>query len=321
MSSSGQRTQLKLVTVGDFDPQADTGIEYDFIGRVIAGRYTVQEHIGGVVLGCLALVNSACAAEPIDSTLAEDGITEGSSTTAGEQVSTSTSAGSDTGTSTEGMGSSGSTTMEAETGSTSSNSGTSTGQPGPVCGDGVIDGDETCDDGNGIAGDGCQECAKDSIVFISSEVYQGFALDGLYGADQRCRSLAAKAGLERFLTFKAWLSTPSMSVADRFVHSRGRYVLVNGLVVAQNWDALPSGTIETTITVDEKSQSQDVQAWTGTLATGEPADGSEFCEDWADDSGLLKFGGSGLSVNTDATWSFFDHAPCDAELHLYCVEQ
>lgn len=47
MSSSGQRTQLKLVTVGDFDPQADTGIEYDFIGRVIAGRYTVQEHIGG----------------------------------------------------------------------------------------------------------------------------------------------------------------------------------------------------------------------------------------------------------------------------------
>ena len=45
MSSSG--TPLKLVTVGDFDPQSDNAIEYDFIGRVIAGRYTVQEHIGG----------------------------------------------------------------------------------------------------------------------------------------------------------------------------------------------------------------------------------------------------------------------------------
>lgn len=47
MSISDQRTNLRLVTVGDFDPQADQGIEYDFIGRVIAGRYRVQEHIGG----------------------------------------------------------------------------------------------------------------------------------------------------------------------------------------------------------------------------------------------------------------------------------
>ncbi len=47
MSSSGQRTHLKLLTVGDFDPQTDHAIEYDFIGRVIAGRYTIQAHIGG----------------------------------------------------------------------------------------------------------------------------------------------------------------------------------------------------------------------------------------------------------------------------------
>ena len=47
MSISGERTLLKLVTVGDFDPQSDKEIEYDFIGRVIAGRYTVRVHIGG----------------------------------------------------------------------------------------------------------------------------------------------------------------------------------------------------------------------------------------------------------------------------------
>jgi serine/threonine protein kinase len=47
MSSSGERTHLKLLTVGDFDPQTDQAIEYDFIGRVIAGRYTVRAHIGG----------------------------------------------------------------------------------------------------------------------------------------------------------------------------------------------------------------------------------------------------------------------------------
>jgi serine/threonine protein kinase len=47
MSSSGQRTPFKLLTVGDLDPQTDPAIEDDFIGRVIAGRYTVRAHIGG----------------------------------------------------------------------------------------------------------------------------------------------------------------------------------------------------------------------------------------------------------------------------------
>ncbi len=46
-SSSAQRSPVHLLTVGDFDPQTDRGIEYDFTGRVIAGRYTVQKHIGG----------------------------------------------------------------------------------------------------------------------------------------------------------------------------------------------------------------------------------------------------------------------------------
>ncbi len=47
MSSAGESTHLKVVTVGDFDPQSDNAIEYDFIGRVIAGRYTIRELIGG----------------------------------------------------------------------------------------------------------------------------------------------------------------------------------------------------------------------------------------------------------------------------------
>ena len=46
-SSRAQRSPPHLLTVGDFDPQGDKAIEYDFIGRVIAGRYTVLKHIGG----------------------------------------------------------------------------------------------------------------------------------------------------------------------------------------------------------------------------------------------------------------------------------
>jgi len=198
---------------------------------------------------------------------------------------------------------------------------TTTGPDLPVCGNGVVEGDEACDDGNATPGDGCQECATDSIMFITSEVYQGFALGGLYGADQRCRTLAAKAGLQRFLTFKAWLSTPTASAADRLLHSRGRYLLVNGLVVAQNWDALTSGLLENPIMVDEFSQTSDYPVWTGTLATGQPSLGSEFCGDWDDDSGLLKYGGVGLSASVDSTWSFLEHGGCGSELRLYCIEQ
>lgn len=47
MSSSDQRTRLRLVTVGDFDPQSESAIESDFIGRVLAGRYRLQAHLGG----------------------------------------------------------------------------------------------------------------------------------------------------------------------------------------------------------------------------------------------------------------------------------
>lgn len=272
--------------------------------------------LGGVV----GVVTTACAVDLTDSIFTCRGETECSSTSGGEVVDTtwtsssfeeSTSSTPDIGTST----SSESTDAGAET-----EISTTSSSP-PFCGNGIVDGEEACDDGNAIASDGCQECAKDSIMFVSSEIYQGFALDGLYGADQRCRSLAAKAGLDRFLTFKAWLSTPTMSVADRFIHSRGRYVLVNGLVVAQNWDALTSGMIENPIMVDEYSQSQDSAVWTGTLASGEPALGSEFCEDWADDSGLLKLAGTGFSTATDATWSFFEQGGGGSELRLYCVEQ
>ena len=279
---------------------------------------------------CVALLTTGCVVEKIDAIIAERGVTECPSSTAASDstldastdTTTTTSTSSSSDTSVDASASSDTSTSTDGTASVGTESGSSsTGPAPPVCGDGIVEGEETCDDGNPTPGDGCQECARDSIVFITSEAYQGFALGGLYGADQRCQSLAAKAGLERFLTFKAWLSTPTMSAADHLLHSRGRYILVNGLVVAQNWDALTSGTLENPIMVDEKSMTQNTLAWTGTLASGQPALGSEFCEDWEDDSGLPKSGGVGLTANTDAAWSFFEHGACFSNLSLYCVEQ
>lgn len=276
---------------------------------------------------CMSLTSLACVVEQIDALIAERGVTYCPSSTGDEGETIDLSTGTSTST-TDAPASDGDadSQVSTETGETSAHgsegsSSGGTGTPEPVCGDGVIQGEETCDDGNASPDDGCQDCARDSIIFVTSQLYQGFALGGLYGADQICRSLAAKAGLQRSETFRAWLSVPGESAADRLSHSRGRYKLVNGLVVAQSWDALTSGALQNPITVDENSQSQEQWAWTGTLVAGQPALGSEFCGEWDDDSGLLMFGGAGRSVATDDTWSFFDQDICQSANSLYCVEQ
>lgn len=277
------------------------------------------------------LLNSGCTVEMIDAFIAEHGVTECSSSSTGPLDTTSSIGTSDTpGDSSESSGSSGPDESSTSSGdSTSSTSaGTETGgvsnttdmQPA-ICGDGIVEGEETCDDGNDIPDDGCQDCAKDSIIFISSESYYPYEMGGLIGADLRCRNLAGKAGLPRALTFKAWLSTAAVSAADRLVHSPGRYVLVNGLVVAQDWMALTSGTLENPISVDEQSMTRENAVWTGTLETGEPAPGTDFCGDWDAESGLGKSAGFGVSTSVDATWSYIEDSECNAAGRIYCIEQ
>ncbi len=270
-----------------------------------------------------ALFAAGCAVELIDDIIADKGLTycsmgadgsgdDGTSSTAApEPCSTGT-----TSTSTSGGTSTGESGESSNTGDDTT-SGTTT--HAPVCGDGVVEGEETCDDMNDVSDDGCNACARDSVVFITSERYRG-DINGLAGADQRCRMLAAIAGLSRFDTFRAWLSTAETAAADRLLHSRGRYVLVNGLVVANDWDGLVSGALLHPIEVDEMSQTQTLPVWTGTLADGQPAFGSEFCNGWTTFSGDFR-GGAGLSSVVDATWSFFSDIKCNTDLHLYCVEQ
>jgi cysteine-rich repeat protein len=285
--------------------------------------------IRGLHILCVALCTIACAVERNDQRITEQGqgVTYWPNSTGETSALLDTSIS--TGTATSGASpdtgqktTSGASMTGGEVSGTDTtvSSSSSTGTPGPVCGDGVVEGGEACDDGNDAPDDGCQQCARDSIIFVSSEVYQGFALGGLHGADQRCRSLAAKAELMRFETFRAWLSTPTESAADRLLHSRGPYKLVNGLVVANDWDALTSGTLQNPILVDEHSQTQDLPVWTGTLANGQPALGSEFCGDWNENAGL-EFGGVGLCASKDSMWSFYEQAPCGAEIPIYCIEQ
>lgn len=207
--------------------------------------------------------------------------------------------------------------------------GSTTGEPVAACGNGIVEDfgptPEDCDDANDVADDGCSQCARDRLVFVTSEEYKGGVFGGLEGADQRCRSLAAQARLANFAGFKAWLSDSQTSAAERMFHSRGRYVLVNGLVVADSWDALIAGELQNPINVTETSESKDYIAWTGTNPDGAAIAGSDHCADWtANNLANTAFWGNTQMVSAEWTRAVSDvdqPQGCVADSALYCFEQ
>lgn len=279
--------------------------------------------------------SEGCIAErTIDQIIEEHGVTwspassEGGAVADASTSTSSSSAGSttragDTSEASDGTGGSSDalTSSTGETGVESEGTSVVPDLPSePICGDGIVDGDETCDDANDIPDDGCNACAKDSIIFVSSEYYQGGEIGGLVMADQRCRGLAAMAGLPRSETYRAWMSSQSVAARERLLHSKGRYVLVNGLVVANDWTSLTSGLLQRPIDVDEWSETQQSAVWTGTLPDGGVAEGSTQCDDWTDQS-LGQSGGLGDSPSFNAWWSFAGQEDCGAYAAVYCVEQ
>ena len=282
----------------------------------------------------LIAILSACGLEHIDAILAkydtfgETGTTAGTETSTGAGSTRPDSSGSESSSTTSastggeaGLDASGNSSDTGTTATELASTSTSTGPAPPVCGDGHLDPGETCDDMNDDPADGCKLCAKDLTVFVTSEIWQGGKLGGLFLADQRCRMLAALANLPNFATYRAWLSDSTHAAAERIFHSPGRYVLVNGLVVADDWDGLTSGKLQNPINVTEASQTTaHSRAWTGTLASGQPALGATFCDDWtALSNGQL--GGDGIVTQTDELWTFLEQDDCGSESALYCFEQ
>ena len=194
-----------------------------------------------------------------------------------------------------------------------------------TCGDGyVFAGTEECDDANGDPADGCAACGRTRKVFVTSETYQGAQFMGLVGADQRCRSLAAQADLPNFATYVAWLSDSRTAARDRMVHGKGRYELINGLLVANDWADLTDGELLIPINVTEKSETSETAVWTGTQPDGSIAPGSDHCADWTAQE-LENSGYSGSTQTADAQWTLVDSpvnpGDCGELSALYCFEQ
>lgn len=237
----------------------------------------------------------------------------------------------------EGMSGSGDDSSSGDTPSTHSSSAsatettlaeTSTSGPIAECGDGQLGPGEECDDG-GLGGiddiDGCYECKRDRIVFATSLKFSSQFIGGLAGADGICLQRALAGELERPEGFKAWLSDSKNDAIERVFSGEGRYVRVDGALVAYSMTALLAGDMKAPIEIDEFGGPAGSGAWTGTMPNGRRVADSKHCLDWTTDDPFTETGYYGICIRNDESWTFEDDpvtSPglCSEQFRLYCFE-
>lgn len=194
---------------------------------------------------------------------------------------------------------------------------------GPRCGDGELQPEhEECDDGEMPD---VTVCLKDCMtpgrqIFVSSSLHFG-DLGGTAGADHECRTLAFNAGLLRSEKFRAWLSSDAQSPLDWELDTDKRYQLPSGKIVATNWSALVTGTLQASINQKETQEplekGENSLVWTGTLAGGSQAEAN--CEGWTK-AGTIPQGWAGLASSATSTWTELSDLKCNTLARIYCVE-
>jgi len=191
-----------------------------------------------------------------------------------------------------------------------------------VCGDGFqYIGVEQCDDFNLINGDGCSSTCQIELyyrVFVTNQTWNG-NLGGLFGADNKCQQIAISRNLGGI--WNAWLSDSNKSAGARLNHATKAYRTLDGKIVANNWNDLVDGSLDSPINVNEYGNVYGIatEVWTGTQADGSSASWSN-CNNWT--STLSTVGGyRGVANSTDDHWTY-GNSPCNnPNGHLYCFEQ
>lgn len=151
------------------------------------------------------------------------------------------------------------------------------------------------------------------VVFATSSKQTG-DVGGPSGADGICADLADAAGLEG--TFRAWVSSPEESAAQRIAHAEVPYARTDGVRVADDWDDLVDGELAAAINRDEAGERINGDAWTGTLASGDPADLT--CGGFAS---IDELGVCGSTDATDGQWTDRIQPFCTSALRLYCIQE
>jgi hypothetical protein len=159
------------------------------------------------------------------------------------------------------------------------------------------------------------------LVFVTSMGYSA-AFGGLGGADGLCQGRAAAVGMTG--TYKAWLSTSVMAARDHLLPGGAPIEFMNTTHVAETWDLLLAGPLESPINVTELGNvtATTCDVWTNTRPDGTilHTDQPSTCSDFSSTSGT--FDNTGDTAGSDATWT--DNTTCSTScgtpLRLYCFE-
>jgi len=157
-------------------------------------------------------------------------------------------------------------------------------------------------------------------AFITSTTYTG-NLGGLSGADAKCQARANTANLGG--VWKAWISGDSISAASRLAHSTTPYRRIDGTLIANNWDDLIDGSLQSPITITELNTTNNSNfVWTNTTISGEVnLPQSSSCYDWTSTSTTNLTGACGDPTQITYRWTNYGSAGCTFTRSLYCFEQ
>lgn len=192
-----------------------------------------------------------------------------------------------------------------------------------LCDNGV---DDDCDGTVDANDTDCQPAVPPTpkVIFLTKGLHDG-DFGGLTEADAICQAEAQAAGLSG--TFKAWLSDTYESPATRFTKNGSPYQLVDGTVIAIDWNDLTDGIIDHPIHLDATGTPslQALYVWTNTLPHSVPDNNSgapffDSCFDWRDVTGEFT-GNVGSTNSTNSNWTDFTHVNCFFRNPLYCFEQ
>jgi hypothetical protein len=156
-----------------------------------------------------------------------------------------------------------------------------------------------------------------NVIFVTSTQWNAANFGAQSGADFRCQNLALDANLPG--TYKAWLSTTNLPAASHLVHSTSPYTLVDGTLIARNWDDLVDGTIANPISKTEMNTFlAPVEVWTGTSGIGTSTGFN--CNGWLSSSGSSATIGRNDFL-TLSGWTQDGTGFCSVLRYLYCIQQ
>lgn len=194
-----------------------------------------------------------------------------------------------------------------------------------ICGDGLIEFPEECDDGNLIAEDSCDDsCFKTRMVFRSFEKLPS-NFGGTFFADGICTMNAKRAKLEG--TYKAWVSDSDLFSAPLFRFEsedfQGWYLLPTNppKKLAKGWKGLTTDFLVNWIDVSAAGVEEILTpefVWTGTLRDGTFSEGNT-CNGWTttDANSKAQIGSVG---NWNKEWTEHQVTSCGFDKKIYCFQ-